>query len=569
MARGESAAGKEFYRRLQLSLLLRVIMVTFLLGATVFIHFTRIPSFTTTPLIALYALSGVTYFITLLSLIIIRWTSRLSLLASSQIIWEIIFVSSLIYITGGIESIFSFLYLLAIIMGGIILYRRGAFLAAASGALFYGVIVGGMGRKYIPYLIETDQLVKWSELYYNFFINLAAMFGTAVLATYLTEKLRSTDVELKETIRDRDTLEALNENIIFSLSSGVVTLDMHGKITSFNRAAADTTGFSEEKVRGRGFSDIFPEASLSMRERIDLIYQGHYRFESEWTGPDGDIRNLEFRITPLQGASGELLGTLVIFNDVTETREMEQRLRKSDRLAAVGQLAAGMAHEIRNPLASISGSIQMFEQTVDTDETSKRLMRIVLRETERLNHLITDFLLFARPTARNVRKFNLKRLVDEMLESFKQGSDINTPVSFDIKVDDEVEMVTDPNLVQQILWNLVSNACQIMEDGGNITIRGSIKSPPKENFPIIEMEVEDNGPGIPEEYRDKIFDPFFTTREEGTGLGLSVVYRIVEAMEGSMGVENVPGGGTRFVMWLPINYHGGKEEASNAFAEVN
>jgi len=564
MARRDSAAGEEFYRRLKLSLLLRVIMVTFLLGATVFIHFTRTPSFTTTPLIALYALSGVTYFITLLSLILLRWLSRLTLFSFLQIIWEILFVTALIYITGGIQSIFSFLYLLAIIMGGIIQYRRGAFLAAAAGALFYGITIVGMGREYIPYLIETTQLVKWSELYYNFFINLAAMFGTAVLATYLTEKLRSTDVELKETIRDRDTLEALNENIIFSLSSGVVTLDMQGRITSFNRAAALTTGLNGSRVLGMGFNEIFPQVSLSLREGFDKLFQGPYTVESEWTDHDGEVRDLEFKISPLQGASGELLGSLVIFNDVTETRKMEERLRKSDRLAAVGQLAAGMAHEIRNPLASISGSIQMLDQAVDTDEMSRKLMKIVLRETDRLNSLITDFLLFARPTARNVQRFNLKQLVDEMLESFSQRSDIDSPVSFEVRIDKEVEMETDPKLLQQILWNLVSNAAQIMVEGGNITLRASVKNRVVGKSSMLELEVEDNGPGIPEHYRDKIFDPFFTTRDEGTGLGLSVVYRIVEAMEGNIGVESPAEGGTRFVIWLPLQYHGQAESASTS-----
>ncbi|MFO8058030.1 MAG: ATP-binding protein [bacterium] len=569
MARGESAAGEEFYRRLQLSLLLRVIMVTFLLGATIFIHVSRTPSFTTIPLIALYTLSGVTYFITLLSLLLLRWLKRFIVFSFVQIIWEILFVSALIYITGGIQSIFSFLYLLAIIMGGIIQYRRGAFLAAAGGALLYGIIIVGMGRGHIPYLIATGLVVKWPELYYNFFINLAAMFGTAVLSTYLTEKLRSTDVELKETKKDRDTLEALNENIIFSLSSGLVTLDMSGKITSFNRAAAGITGFKEKEVTGKGFSEIFPQPALSLREKKDILFQGPYRFESEWTNRNGETRNLEFRIAPLQGAGGEILGTLVIFNDVTETREMEQRLRKSDRLAAVGQLAAGMAHEIRNPLASISGSTQMLQQAVGSDDTSQRLMRIVLRETDRLNHLINDFLLFARPAARNVQKFNLKQLVDEMLEAFNQRFDIKTQVSFDIRVDRDVEMDTDPKLLQQILWNLVTNAAQIMEHGGNITIRASVKEPAPERDEIVEMEVEDTGPGIPEHYRDKIFDPFFTTREEGTGLGLSVVYRIVESMNGSIGVENVYGGGTRFVIWLPLKYHGREERQEGSSSEEN
>ena len=525
-------------------------MVTFLLGTTVFIHFTRTPSLTTAPLIALYLLSGLSYLITLLSALALRWLNRFIAFAFVQIVWEVIFVSSLIYITGGIHSIFSFLYLLAIIIGGTLQYRRGAFLAATAGTLLYGLVIAGLEKGLLPYLIHVDKIGNWSEVMYNLSINLAAMFGTAVLASYLTEKLRTTGNELVETRRRRDTLLALNDNIVRSLSSGVVTLDLDGRITSLNRAASELTGIKEAEARGREFSRLFPELDQALKTPPEPMRGPANRFEINWTDPGGRTLNLEFRSAPLLGGEGELLGALVIFNDVTELRKMEDRLRKSDRLAAVGQLAAGMAHEIRNPLASISGSIQVLERELNLDDTAGKLMRIVLRETGRLDALITDFLLFARPAPRNLERFNLEKLLRELAEIYRHRPEVKDKIELVLELENGLDMKTDPQLLRQILYNLLNNAVQAMPDRGRLTIRAAmLKS--SERRKTIEIQVEDTGPGVPDEIKDRIFDPFFTTRGGGTGLGLSVVYRIVEAMEGAVNIENGKNGGARFVISIP------------------
>jgi two-component system sensor histidine kinase PilS (NtrC family) len=562
MARGNSAAGSELHRRLQLSLLLRVIMVTFLLGATVVIQFTQTQRFITIPLVAIYILSAVTYFVTLLSVVALRFHKRLIALAYLQILWEIFFVTCLIYVTGAIESIFSFLYLLAVIVGGTLQYRLGSFLAAFFGTLAYGLLLASMEAGWVPPLIGPYEHVGWIEVFYVVSINLAAMFGMAVLSSYLTEKLRTTGNELQETMHDRDTLEALNDNIVRSLSSGLLTLDLEGRIMSFNQAAEKITGRDKATAVGKMAGEIFPQLGQIMALDPALRASLASRHEIKWDRSPAQTLNLEFRISPLRAAGDELLGTMVIFNDISEVRQMEERLRKADRLAAVGKLAAGIAHEIRNPLASISGSIQVLDHDLDLDQTSRRLMRIVVRETDRLNSLITDFLLYARPEPRSIEQVRLDHLIPEMIEIYHNRTDIPANIKWQVRVDNSVIVETDPKLLQQIFWNLLNNAIQAMPEGGDLAVRayydgaagdggnGMGNGAPRQN--IVVIEVEDSGIGIPPENKERIFDPFFTTRDQGTGLGLSTVYRIVEAMNGVIAVEDGrEQRGTRFVIKIP------------------
>jgi len=569
MARDISITGDELYRRIQLALLLRVIMVTFLLVATVVIHFTRTPSFLTAPLVALYILTGVTFFITLITLFALRWTDRVIILAYQHIIWETVFVSALIYITTGkYESIFSFLYLIVIIVSGILLYRKGAFFAAVLGSLSYGAVLAGLEEGIIQDLVGEYRPLGWYNVIYNFFINLAAMFGMAFFSSYLTEKLRMAGDELQETLRDRDALEALNDHIVHSLSSGLITLDMKRRITSYNEAAESITGISMEKALGAKFTTIFPmfeDRPVSLKWKSE---SEESRFEITWKRSD-DERQLEFRVSPLKDANREPAGTIVILDDVTEMKRMESRLRKADRLAAVGTLAAGMAHEIRNPLASISGSIQMLDSDTKIDETNSRLMKIVMRETDRLNRLITDFLLYARPTPRSIKIFDLGNLMKEVVEMYKHRQDMNHNLKWDLSIENGIILETDHSLIEQVLWNLLKNAEEATSEGDEIKIHAaSISGDGKNNPARVRIEVGDSGPGIPQEYQDKIFDPFFTTKEKGTGLGLSTVYRIVESLEGTMWVESREGEGSRFIIELPLSFEEvpAKDEADKEVA---
>ena len=541
----------EVRRRLKWAMALRIVIVTFLLGATIFIHLGRGTPFLAASLMALYLLSAVAYLVTLISALILRFLrKRIIGFAYTQIFWEVIFVTALIYITGGQDSIFSFLYLLAIIMAAILCYRRGAFLAASASSAVYAGLLLLLYRQEIPLLLPPATAVSLPNVYdliQAISLNLFFFFVVAVLSSYLTEQLRATGTELKAAQDGLDKLEALNDSIVLSLRSGLITLNPSGRITSFNQAAELITGFPKAEALGRQLAKILPGVSLEQATPLDHPTA----FKLPFTQRAGRRRILEVSLGSLVGPKGTDIGKLLLFADITPVVEMEERLRVADRLAAVGRLAAGMAHEIRNPLAAISGSIEVLERELDLDPVNRHLMQIVLRETDRLNSLITDFLLYARPTPRSRETIHLSQLIRDLLQVFAKRPDIPPGIQMETDLQEGLVLDSDPKLIRQILWNLINNAAEAMPQGGRLKLSCTQPDGPGAPDGFLEIRVQDTGCGIPAEHVDRIFEPFFTTREMGTGLGLSTVWRIVESMEGQVSVNSRVGEGSTFTVRLP------------------
>jgi len=275
------------------------------------------------------------------------------------------------------------------------------------------------------------------------------------------------------------------------------------------------------------------------------------RWEGAFRRPDGRKRALGFSLSPLMDGGGRHQGYILIMQDLTPLREMEESVRRSERFAGIGKMAAGIAHEIRNPLASMSGSIQMLSQSDALDETGNRLMRIVLRETDRLNSLVTEFLQFARPNPPEFENIYLRHVLDEMILVFRYLHFNNTPetrpdVDVTLHMDTEIQIEADPRQLRQVFWNLLNNSVQAMPDGGSIDI--SVEKRARE----VEVQVLDAGLGIPVDRLDRIFDPFYSTKQDGTGLGLALVHRIIEEHDGRIHVVSSPGEGTRLSVILPI-----------------
>jgi two-component system sensor histidine kinase PilS (NtrC family) len=377
----------------------------------------------------------------------------------------------------------------------------------------------------------------------------------------LSAELRRTGEALRQRTHDLDRLWRLHRHTVESLMSGLLTTDPEGRITSLNPEAERITGLRSHQALGRDVDEVLPGvraaaiaragASGGARSRVRLPYRS-------WRG--GSYLGVAAYV--LRDDDGRPSGHVVIFQDVTDVVEMERELRRSERLAAVGQLSASMAHEIRNPLAAISGSIQVLRRAGEDGrgaQESRRLMDIVLRETDRLNRLLTEFLEYARPGPLRLEALPVEEAVAEVLAVF----DASRPDGVEVSVDrgSGLRLRADPGQVRQLLWNLLLNAAQALPQGGSIALTAQESEPPqdrpagrrndREEEGWIEIGVRDGGVGIPAEALDRIFDPFFTTKPGGTGLGLATVHRIVEEHGGSIRVQSAEGKGTAFHVRLP------------------
>ena len=558
---GEELRGSIF-SKIQWLMFFRAVVVTLLLGATAIVQVKESQFFQYASPIYLYFLIGFTYALTLIYAFLLRWVKRLKAFAYGQTLGDVFFVTLLIYFTGGIGSIFSWVYLLSIFSASIILYRRGGLLIASASSILYGTLLDLEYYQVIlpfgsPILLSVGY--KSSYVFYLIAMNMLAFYLVAILSAYLSEEIRRKESELKERLIDYKQLERLYKHIVQNVASGLVTVDGEGKITSFNRMAEEITGYTLEEVYQKEIGDLFPEIMArspsagwsSETEGRSLRFS---RWEAKFQRKDGVLLTLGLSVSPLKDSSDREIGRVLIFQDLTRLREMEEDLKRADRLAAIGALAAGMAHEIRNPMASISGSIEILKDELSAASTNQQLMDIILREVQRLNSLIADFLMFARPTSPEKELIHLNEIVEETLEMFAHGPECPPGIRLTTDFQDELFVEGDPQQIKQVFWNLFINAAQAMPDGGELRVEL------RQRYPLLpflgeqaqgEISVSDTGSGIEEKVMGKIFDPFFTTKEKGTGLGLSIVHSIVESYGGKITVRSQLGQGTTFTVLFP------------------
>jgi two-component system sensor histidine kinase PilS (NtrC family) len=383
----------------------------------------------------------------------------------------------------------------------------------------------------------------------------------ALLSSALVRDLRIAGEALHAKSSDLDRLRRLHERTVESLTSGLLTTDRSRRVTSFNPEAERITGCSAAAVLGRDIDAVLPGAREMVMQGAESGRGGRLRGRTIHRHPSGALRHLGLAGSILREADGSAAGHVVIFQDVTDVVAMERDLRRSERLAAAGQLSASMAHEIRNPLAAISGSVEMLRDGLGhgpADDERARLMDIVLREIERLDRLIADFLAFARPAPARRAPVALAETAEEVLKMFEAVRPAGVEV--ECRVDPALCALADPAEIRQLLWNLVLNGAQAMAAGGRLSVTarelpqeasGADRNEPREDPTLVEVCVADTGVGIPPETLERIFDPFFTTKPGGSGLGLAIVHRVVEGSGGSVEVESRVGQGTTFRVRLP------------------
>jgi two-component system sensor histidine kinase PilS (NtrC family) len=548
-------------------MLCRIIILTLLLSITFLFQVSKKQYFFIPLTNSFYYFLSLFYLVTIFYALFLKKVKDLRQFTFIQIVMDHLFIIGLIYFTGGKESFFPITYIFSIIGSSFIFYKRGAFFSASFSTLLYGLLLVLQLYHWINPLGQPS-FYDASQIFYSLILYMATFYIVAFLSSTLSEELKKKKRELIQKQVDYNQLETFNRNIIQSLDSGLLTIDLSGKIIFLNRTAEKILNRNEEELKNVSIYDLFPKISEvidEVKKKASDPFSDYQRYQTLLTNYDGRNIYLGFSISPLTDPDGSFIGHTLIFQDITKFKEMEEQMKRFDKMAAVGLLAAGMAHEIRNPLASLSGSIQMLKSELPLDHQQQKLMEIILRESERLNALITDFLLFAQPPQTNKRSWEIRKVIEETIDlfihspSFHEGIRIHRP-----STRENFQAMIDPDQMKQVFWNLLTNAAQAMFNGGEIRVhlgkQNGISWETRLPFPIqkkgkewVKISITDSGKGITGQEKEKIFEPFFTTKENGTGLGLSIVHKIIENHNGVIKVESELGKGSTFTIFLPID----------------
>ena len=511
----------------------RILILTFLLGIQL-----AVAELTPTrlPLRLFLGTMVLWYTVSLFYVVLLSVWREHRLQASLQVLTDLIMVSLVVHETGGWDSSLNFLYPLAIIVAGILLPRVWAQLVAALAFILYGTVLELNYYGLVHSYCTTHPELK--VLQAIIFVNLFAFLAVAYLAGLLVAKLRQARVQLKDASGALEDLQILHENIIQSISSGLITTGLDGHITLVNNAALKLMERAPDQLLGKPvaglFLDALPNAESRNHAEVRFDTVGSFR------------RTVRVRVAALNGPERGALGYVYVLDDLTEIRRLEREVRMQDRLAAVGRLAAAIAHEIRNPLTSIAGSVSMLSGIPEMSEEHRHLLEIVTRESQRLNGIITDFLAYSRGKQYHFEKADLVRLLEDTLTLMRHRMTAEkTAISIESRFAvPEAWVLADGDKIKQVFWNFAENAVRAMRNGGTLLV--GIEHLGDD----WQVSFADTGTGMTPQQTEKIFEPFQSNFEGGTGLGLAVVYQIVQAHEGKVWARSKPGQGTTFILRL-------------------
>ncbi|MEZ5283332.1 MAG: ATP-binding protein [Vicinamibacterales bacterium] len=535
----------------------RLVVATALLGLAIAVQ-VRAPG--ALPFNPFFVLIGVTFAVSAVLLAALRLVDRLPWMADLHFGLDALLISAGVYLTGGINSLFTTLYALPILSAST-LNRRGAVrMAALNAVLFLGLVLAQYGAAHglldLPLRTAPAVLPAPYEAVYILGLNFFGFFAVAVLSGSLAERARRADVRLERATEEIADLQAFNQYVIDNLLSGLATTDAQDRLLTFNRSAMAITGLTGEPPIGQPAAAVLqlePEVSAAIHD--ELTRSRSKRMDYPFRRPEGRTIDVGLSVARLPLPDGRY-GYLYTFQDVTDVKRFERNARLQQRLAAVGEMAAGIAHEIRNPLASMSGSMQLLRQELHLSGDQAQLMDIVLKESERLNQTIKSFLAYARPQKAQVRPLDLRTLVHETALLLRNGPDVGPNQRVAVSdPGEEVVVEGDEHQIRQIIWNLATNGLKAMPGGGELRLAARNEPATAEEPAAAILEVSDQGVGMTPEELEGVFQPFRGSFGKGTGLGLAIVHRLITDYGGRIDVQSEPGRGTCFTLRFPAPAH--------------
>jgi two-component system sensor histidine kinase PilS (NtrC family) len=554
----------ELRRRITYLMLFRLVLISLVLGATLVLARLSDVDLSASSSLALFAIIATTYLLTIVYALTIDRVSDPLRFAYVQLGLDLLMTALLVHITGGAQSAYSFFFPLSIIGAATVRFRTGAIaVGIASVVLFTAVALLGWwrllplpeGQRVLPYELSSLELARAMGL------NVAGFVFFGFLAANLGDQIQRTTASLQVERFAAADLYALHEDIVRCLSSGLVTVDVDGHVLTMNQTAREILGVAASDSVDAPLSRVAPEMSAAL---LALGLRESVRRAEVHLAAENRPLTLGISVSPLVDHRDNVRGRIINFQDLTDLREMEQQVQRAERLATIGTISAGVAHELRNPLASISGSIELLRKTPQGGVENRALMDIVTREVGRLDALITELLDYANPRPGAPVQFDLVALTRETLRVCSQDP-LFEGITIELGGDHllhSVQLVADPSKLRQVLWNLLRNAGEAAKSGG-CHIRVVVEADEEQAV----LRVTDDGPGIPPAHIDRIFDPFFTTKSRGTGLGLAVLHGIVTDHGGDIEVKSDASSGTTITVRLPLgDVRSGKHPAIPAAA---